>query len=69
MARPITLCTGQFADMDFDDLCKKAKAWGYDGLELGCWARCSTSRRRWKNRTTAAASGTSSIGTGWPATR
>ena len=37
MARPITLCTGQFADMDFEDLCKKAKAWGYDGLELGCW--------------------------------
>ena len=37
MARPITLCTGQFADMDFEDLCQKAKTWGYDGLELGCW--------------------------------
>jgi sugar phosphate isomerase/epimerase len=37
MARPITLCTGQFADLPFEDLCKKAKSWGYDGLELGCW--------------------------------
>jgi sugar phosphate isomerase/epimerase len=37
MARPITLCTGQWADMPFGELCGKAKTWGYDGLELGCW--------------------------------
>jgi sugar phosphate isomerase/epimerase len=37
MARPLTLCTGQWADMPFQQLCVKAKAWGYDGLELGCW--------------------------------
>ncbi len=37
MSRPITLCTGQWADLKFDDLCAKAKKFGYDGLELGCW--------------------------------
>lgn len=37
MARPVTLFTGQWADLKLEDLCKKAKAWGYDGLELACW--------------------------------
>src|SRR4028118_1484230 len=37
MARPVTLFTGQWADMKFEDLCKKAKQFGYDGLELACW--------------------------------
>ena len=37
MARPITLCTGQWADMPLELLAKKASAWGYDGLELACW--------------------------------
>lgn len=37
MSRPITLCTGQWADLKFDTLCAKAKQFGYDGLELGCW--------------------------------
>ncbi|MBP7933685.1 MAG: sugar phosphate isomerase/epimerase [Phycisphaerae bacterium] len=37
MARTLTLCTGQWADLKFDDLCKKAKAFGYEGLELACW--------------------------------
>ena len=37
MARPITLCTGQWADLKFDELCRKARAFGYDGLELCCW--------------------------------
>ena len=37
MARPITLFTGQWADLPFEDLCPKAKAWGYDGLEIACW--------------------------------
>ena len=37
MPRPITLCTGQWADLKFDDLAKKAKSWGYEGLELCCW--------------------------------
>jgi sugar phosphate isomerase/epimerase len=31
------LFTGQWADMPLETLAKKAKSWGYDGLELACW--------------------------------
>jgi len=37
MARPLTLVTGQWADLTLDTLCEKAKRFGYDGLELCCW--------------------------------
>lgn len=37
MSRAVTLFTGQWADLSFEDICKKAKAFGYDGLELACW--------------------------------
>ena len=37
MARPVTLFTGQWADLPLETLAQKAKAWGYDGLELACW--------------------------------
>jgi len=37
MARPVTLFTGQWADLKFDTICKKAKKMGYDGIELPCW--------------------------------
>jgi len=37
MPRPITLCTGQWADLPLETLCQKASAWGFDGLELACW--------------------------------
>ena len=37
MARPVTLFTGQWADLPLEVLAKKAKGWGYDGLELACW--------------------------------
>ena len=37
MARPVTLFTGQWADMPLEILCQKAKSFGYDGLELACW--------------------------------
>ncbi len=37
MSRPVTLFTGQWADMPFETLCKKARQFGYDGLELACW--------------------------------
>ncbi|MEN6577850.1 MAG: sugar phosphate isomerase/epimerase [Phycisphaerales bacterium] len=37
MARPVTLFTGQWADLPLETLAKKAKSWGYDGLELACW--------------------------------
>ena len=37
MGRPVTLFTGQWADLSLEDLAKKASEWGYDGLELACW--------------------------------
>jgi sugar phosphate isomerase/epimerase len=37
MNRPVTLFTGQWADLPLETLCKKAKEFGYDGLELACW--------------------------------
>jgi sugar phosphate isomerase/epimerase len=37
MARPVTLFTGQWADLPFEELCRKASQWGYDGLEIACW--------------------------------
>ncbi len=37
MARPVTLFTGQWADLPFEQLCQKAKGFGYDGLEIACW--------------------------------
>ncbi len=35
--RPVTLFTGQWADLPLASLCAKAKDFGYDGLELACW--------------------------------
>lgn len=37
MSRPVTLFTGQWADLPLATLCEKAAAFGYDGLELACW--------------------------------
>ena len=37
MPRPVTLFTGQWADLSFEEICKKASEWGYDGLEIACW--------------------------------
>ena len=37
MPRPVTLFTGQWADLPFEEMCKLASGWGYDGLELACW--------------------------------
>ncbi|HID11771.1 MAG TPA: sugar phosphate isomerase/epimerase, partial [Candidatus Latescibacteria bacterium] len=37
MPRPVTLFTGQWADLPLEEMVKKAKNFGYDGLELACW--------------------------------
>jgi sugar phosphate isomerase/epimerase len=37
MSRPVTLFTGQWADLPFETICAKAKSFGYDGLEIACW--------------------------------
>src|SRR4029453_13031487 len=36
-ARPVTLFTGQWADLPFAEVCRLASEWGYDGLEIACW--------------------------------
>ncbi len=37
MKRPVTLFTGQWADLTLEDVIKKARSFGYDGVELACW--------------------------------
>jgi sugar phosphate isomerase/epimerase len=37
MARPVTLFTGQWADLPLTELAQKTAGWGFDGLELACW--------------------------------
>ncbi len=37
MSRPVTLFTGQWADLPFEVVCEKAKSFGYDGVEIACW--------------------------------
>jgi sugar phosphate isomerase/epimerase len=37
MTRPITLFTGQWADLPFEEVCALAAGWGYNGLEIACW--------------------------------
>jgi len=35
--RPMTLFTGQWADLPLERVAELASGWGYDGLELACW--------------------------------
>jgi sugar phosphate isomerase/epimerase len=37
MSRPVTLFTGQWADLPVAELAPKCAEWGFDGLELACW--------------------------------
>ena len=37
MPRPVTLFTGQWADLPLETLVEKVSEWGFDGLELACW--------------------------------
>ena len=37
MARPVTMFTGQWADLPLEELAKKMAEIGYEGLELACW--------------------------------
>jgi sugar phosphate isomerase/epimerase len=37
MPRPITLFTGQWADLPLEALAHRAAEWGFDGLELASW--------------------------------
>jgi sugar phosphate isomerase/epimerase len=37
MPRPVTLFTGQWADLPFEEACKLISSMGYDGVELCTW--------------------------------
>jgi len=37
MARPVTIFTGQWADLPFEEVCKIIGEMGYDGVEIACW--------------------------------
>src|SRR4029450_10809106 len=37
MGRPVTLFTGQWADLPLEERAAEGAEWGLDGLELACW--------------------------------
>jgi sugar phosphate isomerase/epimerase len=37
MPRPVTLFTGQWADLPCEEMAKMTADFGYDGIELACW--------------------------------
>src|SRR6476620_6895466 len=37
MPRLVTLFTGQWADLKLEQMARKTKEFGYDGIELACW--------------------------------
>jgi sugar phosphate isomerase/epimerase len=37
MGRPVTMFTGQWADLPLEELARKCRGFGYEGLELACW--------------------------------
>ncbi|MEX2168885.1 MAG: sugar phosphate isomerase/epimerase [Pirellulales bacterium] len=37
MPRPVTLFTGQWADLPLEEVARKASDFGYQGVELACW--------------------------------
>lgn len=36
MGRPHTLFTGQWVDLSFEEVARRAAGWGFDGLEIAC---------------------------------
>ena len=49
MARPVTLFTGQWADLPLEELAEKAAGWGFDGSSSPAGATTSTSTRRFRD--------------------
>lgn len=39
MARPVTIFTGQWADLSMEEMCKVASEMGYEGLEIASWGQ------------------------------
>ncbi|MCU6763438.1 Hydroxypyruvate isomerase [uncultured Roseburia sp.] len=44
MARPVTLMTAQWADLELEEICRLAKEMGYDGLEIASWGQLNVKR-------------------------
>ena len=58
MPRPVTLFTGQWADLPLDELAPLAKQMGYDGVELACWGdHFDVDARRSRSQATSTRSG------------
>jgi sugar phosphate isomerase/epimerase len=45
MARPVTLVSGQWADIPFRTFCQKLQGFGYDGVEIASWGNHLDARR------------------------
>ncbi|RVU54390.1 sugar phosphate isomerase/epimerase family protein [Anaerosphaera multitolerans] len=45
MGRLLTLMTAQWTDLTLEEVCRKAKDFGYDGLELACWGNHLDAKR------------------------
>lgn len=39
MARPVTIFTGQWADLSLEEVCKVTSEMGYEGLEIATWGQ------------------------------
>ena len=65
MARPVTLFTGQWADLPFEEVCRLASGWGYDGLEIACWGDHFEVDRALADPSYVASAGTCSTSTAW----
>ena len=39
MARPVTIFTGQWADLTLEEMCQTAQKMGYEGLEIASWGQ------------------------------
>ncbi len=44
MKRPVTIASGQFGDLSFEELCKLAGGIGYEGIEVACHAHLDVHR-------------------------
>jgi sugar phosphate isomerase/epimerase len=44
MSRPVTIFTGQWADLGLEEMCKTAKDMGYEGLEIATWGQVDVNK-------------------------
>lgn len=44
MSRPVTIFTGQWADLSLEEVCKTAHSMGYEGLEIATWGQIDVRR-------------------------